>query len=1082
MDQFELYFRRADLDHDGRISGAEAVSFFKASGLPTPVLAQIWNYADQKRTGFLGREEFNNALKLVTVAQSKRDLTADIVKAALHGPASSKIPAPQINLAALPPPQSNPNTGPPAPQIRASAPVPSPSMGVSGPQPQGYPSQQTQGMRPHGPPMPNPTIQPRPGVSQGLPSGPTVSNPRPSTSPLFNDWLGERNAAPAPNVSTQPPSSGLASSGWTAPVQPRPQAPTSLSENAAPKPNGQVSAASGTGAKVISSPVAGNGSLSSSAFGDDFFSVASNGKPNSLGSTSSAPGLNVSSVNGPTPAVNQFTNKPSQFPQVNVAQQPTSGQIPKMQPNVRPPHIPAQNSSTVPVRAVNVPSTQPWPKMTQSNVQQYTKVFVEVDKDRDGKITGEEARTLFLSWRLPREILKQVWELSDQDNDSMLSLKEFCIALYLMERYREGRPLPKVLPAGVIFEGTPLPPSGQAPTAYSAPVWRPEQGALQGHRVTALRQVSHAAARPPRPVPLPIEEDVQPRHQKPKVPVLEKHLVDQLSNEEQSSLNSKFQEATEADKKVVELEKEILEARQKIEFYRSKMQEIVLYKSRCDTRLNEITERVSSDKREVEILSKKYEDKYKQSGDVASKLTLEEATFRDIQAKKMELYKAIVKLDQDGKPDDIQVRVDQIQADLEEQVKALNERCKMYGLRGKPTLLVELPFGWQTGIQEGAADWDEDWDKFEDEGYTFVKDLTLDVQNVIAPPKPKSLPVKNKSAFQDEKSTTVSSLDTNTKPEKISSDAESVEQHKDDFVKTPPDSPASVKSTESPSKIFRDSSPRAVNTKSESVFLDEGTFDLPSKATFDSHDDSEAAWDFTTTNHKDMDEESFQGNSLFDSSDNWGLNPIRTEMPKKSTFTFDSVPSTPAYSYAGSPPANNLFHNTGPFASSFDESVPSTPAYSNAGSPRRPFTSVFADSVPSTPMFANDGPEDNSFNNFSRFDSFSTNSRDSFARFDSFRSTAQDSEVDQSLYPSKNFTRFDSMQSTADSDFGHSLFQPRDSFSRFDSMQSTNDSYDNNRGFSSFDDADPFGSYDPFKTSVESETPRRDSVDGWKAF
>jgi hypothetical protein len=24
--------------------------------------------------------------------------------------------------------------------------------------------------------------------------------------------------------------------------------------------------------------------------------------------------------------------------------------------------------------------------------------------------------------------------------------------------------------------------------------------------------------------------------------------------------------------------------------------------------------------------------------------------------------------------------------------------------------------GWQPGIQEGAATWDEDWDKFEDEG------------------------------------------------------------------------------------------------------------------------------------------------------------------------------------------------------------------------------------------------------------------------------------------------------------------------------------------------------------------------------
>ncbi|GKG42562.1 epidermal growth factor receptor substrate 15-like protein 1, partial [Tanacetum coccineum] len=53
----------------------------------------IWQHADQNCTGFLGRQEFFNSLKLVTVAQSKRELTPDIVKAALYGPASSKIPA-----------------------------------------------------------------------------------------------------------------------------------------------------------------------------------------------------------------------------------------------------------------------------------------------------------------------------------------------------------------------------------------------------------------------------------------------------------------------------------------------------------------------------------------------------------------------------------------------------------------------------------------------------------------------------------------------------------------------------------------------------------------------------------------------------------------------------------------------------------------------------------------------------------------------------------------------------------------------------------------------------------------------------
>ncbi|KNA06883.1 hypothetical protein SOVF_176960 [Spinacia oleracea] len=77
---------------------------------------------------------------------------------------------------------------------------------------------------------------------------------------------------------------------------------------------------------------------------------------------------------------------------------------------------------------------------------------MEVDTDRDGKITGEQARNLFLSWRLPREVLEQVWDLADQDNDSMLSLREFCIALYLMERYREGRPLPSSLPNNIMFD------------------------------------------------------------------------------------------------------------------------------------------------------------------------------------------------------------------------------------------------------------------------------------------------------------------------------------------------------------------------------------------------------------------------------------------------------------------------------------------------------------------------------------------------------------------------------------------------------------------------------------------------------
>lgn len=41
MEKFEEYFQRADLDRDGRISGAEAVSFLQGSNVPRQVLAQV---------------------------------------------------------------------------------------------------------------------------------------------------------------------------------------------------------------------------------------------------------------------------------------------------------------------------------------------------------------------------------------------------------------------------------------------------------------------------------------------------------------------------------------------------------------------------------------------------------------------------------------------------------------------------------------------------------------------------------------------------------------------------------------------------------------------------------------------------------------------------------------------------------------------------------------------------------------------------------------------------------------------------------------------------------------------------------
>ncbi|KAL7104144.1 hypothetical protein ACP275_08G225500 [Erythranthe tilingii] len=1062
MEQFEVYFLRADMDRDGRVSGNEAIAFFKASNLPQQVLAQIWGYADQKQTGFLGRPEFYNALKLVTVAQSKRALTPDIVKAALYGPASSQIPAPQINLAALSGPQSTMKVGV-SPAQPSGTPTSTQGVGVSGSI--RFPSQHNQFVVPPQPRPPSSGFQSHLGVSgQGIPVAgsqyPTSSNLVPGSTDGSRAGISAQVSNRSLNTANK---EGIVS--VSSPItQPKPPESTGFFQSG---PSMHTDTASQVG-KEESKPLSATGNM---------FSVApSQPKQNSTQLAYSSGSIPASSNATFTSLTDYSTMKPNDVSQPPAIQ---AHQPPSTEKKVNQ-HVLAPN----PVGAGNLASAQPqppWPRMTPSDVQKYSKVFVQVDTDRDGKITAEQARDLFLSWRLPQGVLKLIWDLSDQDNDRMLSLREFCIALYLMERFREGRPLPNVLPNSVI-DGSLFPSPGQPAAAYG---YQQPQGTKN-----ARPPPSAGGRKPPRPVPVPQPDE--PIQEKAKVPVLEKHLVDQLSTEEQDSLNKKLEEAKDAEKKVADLEKDIVEAKQKIQFYRAKMQELILYKSRCDNRLNEITSKVVEDKKEAESLAKKYEEKYNKNGAVSSRLTIEESTFRDIQEKKMELYRAIVRLEHD-KADGIQDRANKIQLEVEELVKALNERCKTYGLRAKPTSLLELPFGWQSGIEAAAADWDEAWDVFEDEGFMQVKELTLEVQNIIAPPKPKTSLIRERVTSLDSSDTSRSPSKADDKSELTNSELDN-ERPKANIEKTarsPPGSPAGSNAAESPSKELHDlrmrninvnGSPRAFDTQSEiggadSVHSGEKGFDEPGWDSFDAHYDSDAQSEFNS--FKDFERERRNGSSLFGDED-WGLNPIKTTstdsdrtFPNQGPF-FDSVPSTPLYNSTNSPNADNIFSGK-PFG--FADSMPSTPMYNSSISPRK---------------FNEDQEEHYSFesSSFSRFDSFNMHDsgpfgsrNDSFTRFDSMRST-RDSEYDQGYFaPQESLTRFDSFRSTADSDYNFGQFTPRDSsFSRFDSMRSSTRESDYGHGFPSFDDgADPFGSSDPFKVSSEDQTPRKDS-DSWKAF
>ncbi|KAJ7957986.1 Calcium-binding ef-hand-containing protein [Quillaja saponaria] len=880
MDQFEAYFRRADLDGDGRISGAEAVGFFQGSNLPKNVLAQIWMHADQAKTGFLGRAEFFNALKLVTVAQSKRDLTTDIVKAALYGPAAAKIPAPQINLAALSPPQSNTMTVAPPPLMGAAAATSSQNFGFRGqgfPSPilnQQYPSQQNQIMRPPQP-VPASTASHPPQLIAGpqLSVGGGVVGPNVPNSNISSDWFSRTNMAP-----TQPRG-----------ISPSVPSSTSTLQTPVPAPSQQTAIVS----KAL--VVSGNGFSSNSAFGNDLFSAPlSIPKQEPGGQNYSASSAPTSSAITPVSSGSQPSSKQNALDSLHAfSLQSTSGQFQQAQSSLnRSQQSSAPGSSLLASSGISVGhgnatsdnSHIPWPKMKPSDVQKYTKVFMQVDTDRDGKITGEQARNLFLSWRLPRDVLKQVWDLSDQDNDSMLSLREFCFALYMMEQYREGRPLPPALPSNVLYDETLLSMTGQPKMTYGNAAWAgPGLGQQQG-MPGSLPMAPATGLRPPIQGSSPQADDiVQANQQKSRARVLEDSFLNQSDNMELNVANSNGQEATTTGKKVEKTENLILDSKEKMEFYRPKMQELVLYKSRCDNRLNEITERALADKCEAESLSKKYEEKYKQVAEIASKLTIEEAKFRDIQERKTELHQAIVKMEQGGSVDGIlQVRADRVQTDLEELMRAVTERCKKNGVDVKSSAIVELPIGWQPEIPEGAAEWDEDWDKFEDEG--FVNDLALDVKNVSSKTKPAF--IQTEQNFLDDNASHGSSLDT-----------------KGNQDRSPHDSPAGRTAFESLSQDFSDVH---FEKSSEADAETHRSFDDSTWGAFDNNDDVDSVWGFNDANTKNSDTEKQRD---FFGSDSFGLSPVKTASPHadsifqtKSPFTFeDSVPGTPLSKFGNSP-------------------------------------------------------------------------------------------------------------------------------------------------------------------------------------
>ncbi|KAJ7043288.1 hypothetical protein C8F04DRAFT_1074335 [Mycena alexandri] len=132
-----------------------------------------------------------------------------------------------------------------------------------------------------------------------------------------------------------------------------------------------------------------------------------------------------------------------------------------------PPHLPARPSQSAPGSspsaigsgAFGAPQL-PW-DVTPAEKASSDRWFDSLDSQKRGFIQDDVAVPFMLESKLSGDDLAQIWDLADMNNDGRLTRDGFAIAWYLIQKKRNGVPIPSSLPQSLI------PPSMRGPVSAS---------------------------------------------------------------------------------------------------------------------------------------------------------------------------------------------------------------------------------------------------------------------------------------------------------------------------------------------------------------------------------------------------------------------------------------------------------------------------------------------------------------------------------------------------------------------------------------------------------------------------------------
>ncbi|XP_015257814.1 PREDICTED: uncharacterized protein LOC107102880 [Cyprinodon variegatus] len=98
---YENFYRQVDPDNTGRVGPTEAALFLKKSALPDSTLGKIWDLADPEGKGYLDKQGFYVALRLVACAQSGHEVSLSSINLTVALPKFKDSSSPSLSCEPL---------------------------------------------------------------------------------------------------------------------------------------------------------------------------------------------------------------------------------------------------------------------------------------------------------------------------------------------------------------------------------------------------------------------------------------------------------------------------------------------------------------------------------------------------------------------------------------------------------------------------------------------------------------------------------------------------------------------------------------------------------------------------------------------------------------------------------------------------------------------------------------------------------------------------------------------------------------------------------------------------------------------